>query len=561
MSNQNSSRRHWAARLSALLPATLAVAVLLVALDGVAPRSHILASSTDAPPVSLVLTRFAEGLDFPVFVTHAGDGSGRLFAPERAGRVRTILPDGTLLAEPFLDISDRVKLDHAEQGLLGLAFHPDFANNHRFYVDYIRRSDGATVISEFIADGDTAAADSERPLIVVPQPGEEHNGGMITFDHAGRLLASLGDGSYDPVRRPNPQDPDVMLGKIIALDVDSAEAYALDAQARPLAGSPRPEVVAQGLRNPWRFSVDRESGDIFIGDVGLDSWEEIDVVAAGSPTVDFGWFQLEGPQCGPLDHCAPGAFTSPAVAYPHEPFGSVIGGYAYRGVDQPLLDGLYLFGDFSRGRINAAPVEAMLRGAADSFELMAEVPGGVVSFGEDEQGELYVVTTTSIERISAEPPDPADLPEAPQTLPAYPVIVTSALDISDVAILPAEAMPGDGIPIKIFYTNDVEASEAPGGCVSLAVTGVDPFIGLAYLPETRLYVEPELSGVMQVFLDHDGVISEEQSIRSEISASPYEITGPASPTGAAIVIRIDPPGEGTTIVCLVSPATSRLRGW
>jgi glucose/arabinose dehydrogenase len=224
-------------------------------------------------------------------VTHAGDGSGRLFVVEQAGRIR-IVESGAVLEPPFLDLKNLVK-SGGERGLLGLAFHPDFATNRRFFVDYTREPDGATVIAEHHAGTDSAnrADPLGRVLLTVAQPFSNHNGGMLAFGPDGDLYIGLGDGGSggDPGNRA--QNPNELLGKILRIDVDGARPYAIP-PLNPFAnGGGRPEIYALGLRNPWRFAFDRADGRLLAGDVGQNRVEEVDVIARGG---NYGWPILEG---------------------------------------------------------------------------------------------------------------------------------------------------------------------------------------------------------------------------------------------------------------------------
>jgi glucose/arabinose dehydrogenase len=330
---------------------------------------------------TLRLEPVALGLDRPVFVTHAGDGAGRLFVVEQAGMIR-IVEGGALIERPFLDLRDKVAAG-GERGLLGLAFHPSFAANGRFFIHYTRRRDGASVLAEFAVGSDSSRARAAgRTLLTVAQPFANHNGGMIAFGPDGFLYVGLGDGGSggDPGNRA--QDPDELLGKILRLDVDGRRPYAIP-EDNPFAdGGGRPEIYALGLRNPWRFSFDRERGRLFAGDVGQHSVEEIDVIRLGR---NYGWRILEGSRCfNPPEDCRRRGLKRPRAEYRHARGRcSVTGGYVYRGRAIPELEGTYLFGDFCSGEIFG------LRKGVRSLLLATDLR--ISSFGEDEAGELYVV--------------------------------------------------------------------------------------------------------------------------------------------------------------------------
>ncbi len=322
------------------------------------------------------------GLSSPVLVTHAGDGSGRLFVVEQAGVIKVLAPlSGTPTV--FLDIHDRV-LDGGERGLLGLAFHPQYAANGRFFVNYTRETDGATVIAEYQRSANpNVALQAEAILLEIAQPFANHNGGMIAFGHDGFLYIGMGDGgsSNDPDSRA--QDVNDLLGKMLRIDVDGAPPYAIPPD-NPFAASTdgRDEIYATGLRNPFRFSFDRQTGLLFVGDVGQGQREEIDIVSLGD---NLGWRVFEGTRCTELDPlCTSGGFTPPAAEYSHSGGRcSVTGGYVYRGSRGALASGTYVFGDFCTGEIFT------LTGA--SVALLLDTTLNISSFGEDEAGELYVV--------------------------------------------------------------------------------------------------------------------------------------------------------------------------
>jgi glucose/arabinose dehydrogenase len=355
-----------------------------------APSGSVLGAET----VSLSLRPLAEGLEMPVLVSGDGTGSGRLYAVEQVGRIRIISPDGELRGEPFLDISERL-VAGGERGLLGLAFHPDHAANGRLFVDYTRAQDGATVIAEYRSDGDAVDPASERILLVIPQPDTNHNGGMLAFDRDGMLLVGMGDGGGAGDPGDFAQDPRALLGKLLRLDVDGTPPYAIPAD-NPFADgvTAAPEIWALGLRNPWRFSVDRETGDVWIGDVGQGTREEIDVIPAGQGGLDFGWDITEGDGCYEAAECDTEGLTWPLVSIGHDSgVCSVVGGHVYRGTRYPALAGSYVFSDYCSGDLWVLPAAADAAAAGAQVEplLAGSHDGRIVSFGEDDAGELYVV--------------------------------------------------------------------------------------------------------------------------------------------------------------------------
>lgn len=356
-------------------PVTRAHAVVLA----LVVATGLVAGVAAPQPEPIRLERVLSGLDNPVYVTHARDE--RLFVVEQPGRIR--LAEGRrLLAMPFLDITARVR-SGAEQGLLGLAFHPRYRANGRFFVDYTRRPDGATVVAEYTVSSDpNVATPSEKMLLLVAQPYVNHNGGMIEFGPDGFLYIALGDGGAggDPHNRA--QDRHDLLGKILRIDVDRGSPYAIPPDNPFAAGGGRPEIFAWGLRNPWRFSFDRQQGDLWAGDVGQHSWEEVDIIRRGG---NYGWRIREGAHCyRPSAGCKTDGLEDPVAEYANgRGRCSVIGGYVYRGRSLPALAGTYVYGDYCSGEIFG-----LVNGA--SRPLLASGLS-ISSFGEDQAGELYVV--------------------------------------------------------------------------------------------------------------------------------------------------------------------------
>lgn len=329
-----------------------------------------------------------DGLESPLFLTHAGDGSGRLFVVEQPGRIR-VLERGVLLSTPFFDITERV-LSGGERGLLGLAFHPDYRRNGRFFVNYNRKSDGATVLGEYrLGAAPTMALRDERVLMVVPQPYANHNGGMLAFGPDGYLYIGRGDGGSggDPDNRA--QNPEDLLGKILRIDVDRGDPYGIPSDNPFAKEGGRPEIFAFGLRNPWRFSFDSKSGELWVADVGQNKWEEIDLVTRGG---NYGWRVMEGTHCySPALLCETKDLIAPILEYPHEKGRcSVIGGYVYRGRVLTGLAGQYVYGDFCSGEIFG--FQRTQEGKVSHEPLvLIKTPLRISSFGEDEAGELYVL--------------------------------------------------------------------------------------------------------------------------------------------------------------------------
>lgn len=347
----------------------------------------------------------ADGFTQPLFATGAGDGSGRLFAVEKTGRI-WILRGAAKSTKPFLDLSTAVSTN-SERGLLGLAFSTSFAEDGLFYVNYTDK-DGTTTVSRFTASGDTASRDSEQVLLKIKQPYANHNGGMIAFGPDGYLYVGMGDGGSGGDPKGNGQNMKALLGKMLRIDVsrDASEVrdteYGIPA-SNPYAGSSgvSREIWASGLRNPWRFSFDRTTGDLWIGDVGQGEWEEIDFQPAGSAGGEnYGWNAFEGTHPYPPGSSArAGEFTAPIVEYGHKAGESVTGGYVYRGTEYPALQGVYVYADYVSGRVWG------LKRSGTSVENreLADTAYAVVSFGEDDQGELYMVDFNGgVYRVMAE---------------------------------------------------------------------------------------------------------------------------------------------------------------
>jgi glucose/arabinose dehydrogenase len=356
-------------------------------------------TATPAPPATgpdrLAIAQIVAGLSSPIGVTNAGDGSDRLFVVQRGGQVRVINADGSLRGAPFVDLSAKV-VAGGEQGLLGLAFHPDFAANGRLFVDYTRASDGADVVSELTASADRSSASpaSERVLLAVADPYANHNGGQLAFGPDGYLYIAMGDGGSGGDPQGNGQNRQALLGKILRIDVDGTHAagkeYAIP-NSNPYApggvspGAGLPEIWAYGLRNPWRFSFDRGNGDLYIGDVGQNAWEEVDRQPAGSHGGEnYGWNAFEGTHC--YEDCGGVSYVRPIAEYGHGVGCSVTGGYVYRGAAQPALRGFYILGDYCSGVIYTLPAGA----GSKTLKAVADTSLSIASFGEGEDGEVYV---------------------------------------------------------------------------------------------------------------------------------------------------------------------------
>jgi len=343
--------------------------------------------------IILELQPIVGGLDTPVGIANAGDGSGRLFVLEKVGRIR-VVQGGVLASVPFLDITSRVGSSSNEQGLLGLVFHPDYANNGFFFINYTDRQ-GDTVVARYKVSADPAQADpaSETTVLTIDQPAANHNGGGLVFGPDGYLWVGTGDGGGAGDRFGNGQKGQTLLGKMLRLDVDDGQPYTIP-RDNPFVADPnvRDEIWAIGMRNPWRYSFDRLTGDLYIADVGQGQYEEVDFQPAGDPGgQNYGWPIMEGLHCYPESRsCDQAGLTLPVFEYDHSQGCSITGGYVYRGQEFLFLTGVYLFGDYCSGRIGGLIRASSGQGAwQGSWLSQADVQ--LSSFGEDEAGELYLV--------------------------------------------------------------------------------------------------------------------------------------------------------------------------
>ncbi len=396
-----------------------------------APKPATNAGNTcpSGAPVALKATSVGTGFNVPLLVTHSpNDPAKRLFVVERFGKIR-IIKNGATLSKPFIDLSKAVVSGQNEQGLLGLAFDPNFETTGRFFVNYIGQNGGLgtqSVVESYTisSDADVADTTSPKPLLTLEDPESNHNGGMLAFGPDACLYISDGDGGgHDDQHSNNGPDGNGQslstgLGKILRVDVDHVNKV----PKGNVTGATVPWIWDFGMRNPWRFSFDRQTGDLYIGDVGQDQWEEIDVEARGHGRNNYGWRFIEGKNhCdGDLDTaplpttCPVGAtgtaahpvtdFVPPIHDYYHKNGNNcVIGGYVYRGANIPSLNGYYLFGDNGSSHIWALVWNGSAACAAPiDLSSQLNVTGGVTSFGEDVDGELYVTTGSgNVYRIDA----------------------------------------------------------------------------------------------------------------------------------------------------------------
>jgi glucose/arabinose dehydrogenase len=388
----------WASITFSLVSALWLSGLCLVALQSTAkasPAAHAKASPSDIVWPQITLTRVISNVSDPVYVTHAGDGSGRLFIVERAGRIR-IFQNNTLLSTPFLSIADRVESGYVEQGLLSVAFPPGYGSKQYFYVYYTAKGSGDLVLARYrLINADVADPNSEQIVLsIAHSTNPNHNGGQLQFGPLdGYLYMGTGDGGGGGDLPNNAQNPMQLLGKLLRLDVETGNpvTYTIPA-SNPYTQTSgyRPEIWALGLRNPWRFSFDRQTGDLYIGDVGQDRIEEVDYqLAASAGGQNYGWRCYEGSQSYNLSGCGPIAnYTFPITDYdssnPQEC--AVTGGYVYRGTRFMTPRGIYFYGDYCSGKIWGLRYD---NGAWQNM-LLLDSPYNISSFGEDEAGNLYV---------------------------------------------------------------------------------------------------------------------------------------------------------------------------
>jgi glucose/arabinose dehydrogenase len=374
-------------RLRLLVPVVLLVVVVGVVAAGVAVTRVRARSQADwliGKNISLAPT--IKGLKEPTFVAWPPDGTRRMFVLERAGRVRIADADGTLQPTPLLDISGNTSLG-VEEGLLGLAFDPNYSQNGYMYIDYTANDLSVNVVRYTVAPGqDQLDPSTAETVMSIPKRSATHNGGTLAFGPDGYLYISLGDDEASQ----EAQTTTSIYGKILRIDVDSAQQPYAVPPSNPFADTPgaRPEIWAYGYRNPWRFSFDRSTGDMWIGDVGDAKWEEVDMQPASSRGGEnYGWPYFEGAECEDQAQCSDPGLVPPLVTYGHNMTCAVMGGYVYRGTSVPAFGGKYLFGDLCTGGIFTMSGDA---GQGWTRVELGYNPIKIDSFAEDPNGEVYV---------------------------------------------------------------------------------------------------------------------------------------------------------------------------
>ena len=345
------------------------------------------------------------GMGDALYITGAPGQPGRLFVVQQSGRIR-ILEKGRFLSRPFLDLSRSI-LSGGERGLLGLAFHPDYASNGRFYVDYTNRSGDTRVVEYRRQTAVRANPASARVLLGFDQPFANHNGGALQFGPDGRLYISSGDGGSGGDPSNNGQRTDTLLGKLLRIDVDARTGglpYGIPSDNPFASGGGRPEIYHYGLRNPWRFSFDRQRGDLWIGDVGQGNAEEVDYRPRGAAAgANFGWRAFEGRSAfsGGANALKSGSTHVPPVAqYTHAKGCSITGGYVYRGTRAPALAGRYVYADFCSGQVWSLRGGPTAGGSAREENGLGVSLSNVTSFGESLNGDLYVLANGSLYRFA-----------------------------------------------------------------------------------------------------------------------------------------------------------------
>ncbi len=378
--------------------------------------NYPLTRTTDPLPTEIQLNsltfrleKIADGLTSPVGMAHAGDGSGRYFIIEQPGRIR-IIQHGQLVNEPFLDLNDKMvslRNNYTEMGLLGLAFHPEYKTNGRFFVYYSQSATSrginhTSVLAEYKVNPDNPnkATATERILMRIDQPESNHNGGHLVFGPDGYLYIGLGDGGGAGDRHGrlgNGQDTHTLLGSILRIDVNGTEPYAIPADNPFMQQKGKKEIYAYGLRNPWRFSFDRQDGRLFCGDVGQNKREEVNIIEKGG---NYGWRAMEGFDIyDQALYQQGGNFKKPIIDYDHSVGNSITGGYVYRGKKYPVLQGKYIFGDWS-GKLFYLEQTSQNNWQRRDFKFSGQATTmrdlRVNSFGEDEAGEIYLIAQDGI---------------------------------------------------------------------------------------------------------------------------------------------------------------------
>ena len=356
--------------------------------------------TTIPPGLTLKFNTFlSAGLTNPVFLTQPLN-DGRIFVVEQAGRIR-VVRNGVLQMTPFLDISSRV-LSGGERGLLSVAFHPQYATNHYFYVYFTTQTNGDIRIERFTTTANAEVADPNSSKLIITIPHSQfsnHNGGLVSFGPDGMLYAGVGDGGSAGDPNGNGQNFNSLLASLLRLDVDHGDPYAIPAD-NPFVNQTgkRGEVWAKGLRNPWRYAFDAPTGMLYIADVGQDAHEEVDATATNRGGLNYGWNTMEGLSCySPASGCNQTGLEQPVIDYAHSQGCSITGGYVYRGSDIPDIRGHYFYSDYCTGFLKSLRYS---NGAAVDQKDWGLTNTSVTSFGVDFAGELYMISGNTILKLA-----------------------------------------------------------------------------------------------------------------------------------------------------------------
>ena len=367
------------------------LALALTSLVCAAPHDDARTQMTAASQgITIGAEEVARGFDNPVYLT-APPGDARLFVVEQPGRIR-IIDNGRLVARPFLDVTGKVGYG-GERGLLSVAFHPLYGTNGFLFVNYTNRN-GDTQIERYTVSADRNVVDpaTAKLILAIDQPYSNHNGGLVMFGPDGMLYVGMGDGGSQRDPHNNGQNPNALLGKLLRINVDRGDPYSVPSGNPFASGGGKGEIWAVGLRNPWRFSFDKPTGLLYIGDVGQDKYEEVNIAPANRAGVNYGWSAMDGPDCFKSSTCNKTQFQQPALTYTHDSGTcSIIGGFVYRGRAIPEVVGQYFYSDYCNSWVRS------LSYANDKVRSYHQwIDGGlgsIVSFGEDSTGELYICSS------------------------------------------------------------------------------------------------------------------------------------------------------------------------
>jgi glucose/arabinose dehydrogenase len=516
-------------------------AIILMGIAGPSLTETSTAQSSELP--SLLLASPITGLTQPVSITHAGDGSGRIFVAEQAGQIR-LIRNGILSSTPFLNISTRIS-SGGERGLLGLAFPPGFATKQYFYVNYTNPA-GNIVIARYrvsLGNPDIADFDSEQVVLLINHSTfSNHNGGQLAFNPSdGFLYIGTGDGGGggDPDNRA--QNRNDLLGKILRIDVETGSPVTYTVPAgNPFVGTGfRPEIWAWGLRNPWRFSFDRLTNDLFVADVGQGNFEEVNFQpAASSGGQNYGWRIMEGLHCfNPSSNCDPTALTLPVTEYDHGFGCSITGGYVYRGSTYPRMQGVYFYGDFCSGRIWGL---RQVAGAWQATELL-DTNLGISTFGEDEQGNLYVANYNNGTILSVTDNQPAPTPTPTPTPTPAPTPITSSVQFNDTQFQVTEDCTGVGV--LVTRAGDLAAVQTVGYVTN--ENSANQETDFTYAEGTLMFGPGEATKSFTVLISEDAYLEGPENLTLELR-NPAGGTSLGNASMATLVITDDETADGNT---------------